>query len=198
MSEANVLEAIELGFLEIESPPRDWTPDEFLERYHNRRAELVRGEVIEMSPASANHGLIAGEIFGRLYAHVTAHNLGRVFAAETGFVLSRNPTTVRAPDAAFISHARMGDSVPRRGYWPFAPDLAVEVMSPGDSGEEIAAKIADWFEAGTRLVWVLYPFARTVHVFPTANQSQILSARDTLEGGELLPGFECAVEELFR
>ena len=181
------------------------TAEEFYAAHHNRSAELVRGEVKlmrgevqEMSPAGGNHGLIAGEIFGQLYAHVTAHNLGRVFAAETGFILQREPTTVRAPDAAFIARERIGDSRPERGFWPVAPDLAVEVMSPNDTAEDIESKIREYFAAGTRLIWVIYPQSRTIHVYPSPQRARILSAHDTLDGGELLPSFSCAVETIFR
>ena len=151
-----------------------------------------------MSPASGHHGLIAGEIFGQLYAHVTAHNLGRVFAAETGFILNRNPLTVRAPDAAFIARERIGDSRPERGFWPVAPDLAVEVMSPNDSAEEIDLKIREYFDAVTRLIWVIYPSSRTIHVYTSPRNVQVLAANDTLGGGELLPGFACEIAQIFR
>lgn len=174
------------------------TADEFYAAYGDRCAELVRGKVQEMSPASGHHGLIAGENFGQLYAFVTAHDLGRVFAAETGFILSRNPNTVRAPDAAFITRERIGENRPERGFWPVAPDLAVEVMSPNDTAEEIESKIREYFAAGTRLIWVIYPSSRTVHVYASAQQSRILSTHETLDGGELLPGFACEIAQIFR
>ncbi len=193
----------ELETLEkLETPEKLLTADEFYAAYGDRSVELVRGKVrakrSEMSPASGNHGLIAGEIFGRLYTFVTAHDLGRVFAAETGFILSRNPNSVRAPDAAFITRERIGETRPERGFWPVAPDLAVEVMSPNDTSAEIENKIREYFAAGTRLIWVIYPQSRTVHVYDSAQRAQILSANETLGGGELLPGFACEIAMLFR
>ena len=193
----------ELETLELSGVAEElMTLDEFYDAYGDHSVELVRGKVCakrsEMSPASGNHGLIAGEIFGQLYAFVTAHNLGRVFAAETGFILNRTPLTVRAPDAAFIARERIGDNRPERGYWPVAPDLAVEVMSPNDTATEISGKISEYFAAGTRLMWVIYPQSRTVHVYDSAQNVRILSANETLDGGELLPGFACEIAQIFR
>ena len=108
------------------------TADEFLEHApKDKRSELVRGEMIVVDPASFEHGDLAGNIFGMIRNHVRDHRLGKVFAAETGFVLSHDPDTVRAPDAAFVATARLEAQTRRRGFFDGAPDLAVEVASPG-------------------------------------------------------------------
>lgn len=161
------------------------------------RTELVRGEVIAMSPAGAEHGAIAITIGAAMYDHVRRHRLGRVYAAETGFILSRNPDTVRAPDAAFVATERLADHARRSGFFDGAPDLAVEVVSPNDSYEDVEDKVRDYLNAGTRAVWVVNPRARTVTVYEPSLVARLLTAHDTLEGGDALPGFALPISELF-
>jgi Uma2 family endonuclease len=164
----------------------------------DKRYELVRGELKTMSPAGSRHGRIALRIGALLDQFVRAQKLGEVLGAETGFTLRRNPDTVRAPDAAFVAAARVpADGLPV-GYFPGAPDLAVEVVSPDDRAEEIKAKINEYFEAGARLVWIVYPETREVVVFRSARESVVLAGPEALDGGEVLPGFACRVAELFE
>src|SRR6188472_1638802 len=114
----------------------------------DRRLELIEGELHEIPPAGAEHGTVAFHIAALLESHITAHQLGRGFAAETGFLLARDPDAVRAPDAAFVSreHAeRVGRVL---GYWPGAPYLAVEVVSPGDAYSGLHDKAPGWLAAG--------------------------------------------------
>ena len=105
------------------------------------RYELVRGELKQMPPSGGPHGNVANEVSWSLTSHVKAHQLGIVFAAETGFRLSSNPDTVRAPDCAFVSRERIERIGIPEGYWPGAPDLAIEVVSPGDSFTEVEEKV---------------------------------------------------------
>ncbi len=175
------------------------TADEFLAlapRYG--KSELIRGEVVRLTPAGWGHGVVAMRIGVQLATFVDAHGLSLVCAAETGFVLSRNPDTVRAPDAAFVSRERLGGATHAEKFLPFAPDLAVEVVSPDDRPKEIQAKVSDWFAAGTRGVWVLYPAQAAVHVHRSPTEVQILHRADALTDAELLPGFACPLAELFR
>jgi len=161
------------------------------------RYELVRGELRQMPPAGSEHGGIAVNLTVSLGQYVKAHQLGRVFAAETGFVLTRDPDTVRAPDLAFVRQER-DDAVGRvPGYWPGAPDLAVEVISAHDTYSEVEEKVQDWLAAGTRMVLVVDPRKRTATVYRPSAAAQYLTAPDTLDGGEVVPGWTMPVRELF-
>ena len=162
------------------------------------RYELISGELKIMSPAGSRHGRIASRINSLLEQVAHQGGLGATFGAETGFILSRNPDTVRAPDAAFVAAARLPAGDLPDGYFRGAPDLAVEVISPSEAAAEVQSKVTEYFEAGARLVWIVYPNNRQVVVFRSARQDTTLVADDTLDGGELLPAFACRVSELFE
>ena len=155
----------------------------------NKRTELVRGVLVVREPAGYQHGDVAMRLAAAIYAHVEAHGLGRVFAAETGFTLERNPDTVRAPDVAFISTARLPDPAPR-GFAELAPDLAVEVLSPDDRPGEVLAKVGNWLTAGARLVWVVDPVRVLARLYRADGSESTLSETDVLRGEDVLPGFE--------
>jgi len=159
------------------------------------RCELICGELVMMSPAGANHGLIAMEIGRRLANHVVERDLGRVFAAETGFILSRDPDTLRAPDVAFVRKSRLGRAE-AQGFFQGAPDLAVEVLSPGDSADDVLAKVQDW-NAGAAQVWIVDPKHRTVSIYHQGGALRSHRANETIAAGELLPGFNLPVAEIF-
>jgi Uma2 family endonuclease len=163
------------------------------------RYELVRGELRRMSPAGYRHGLVAANLLGALRPHVLREGLGHVCAAETGFVLARDPDHVRAPDVAFVSRDRsapVGD--PPTGFWPGAPDLAAEVVSPSDSFTEVQAKAFDWLDAGTRLVLVVDPEQRTVTIYRSRDDVRVLTECDSIDGKDVVPGWSVGVAELFR
>jgi Uma2 family endonuclease len=161
------------------------------------RYELVNGELREMSPAGHNHGRIAARLAGALWRHVEEHELGEVYAAETGFTLTTNPDTVRAPDVSFIRQERVEEVGEAKGYWPGAPDLAVEVNSPGDTVSEVEEKVEEWLEAGTALVWVVSPKLRTVTVYRSREDISTLAEKDVLDGEQIIPGFRYPVAKLF-
>ena len=169
------------------------TAEQLLQMGEGRR-ELIRGEVIEMAPAGSEHGRIAGEICGHVWTFVRERDLGIVYAAETGFLLESDPDTVRAPDVAFVSKARV---VETEGYFPGAPDLAVEVVSPNDSFSEVAEKVRDWLAHGARQVWVVDPRTRAVQVHRSDGTSADLSQDDVIDGGDLLPGLRLPVRDCF-
>ena len=162
-----------------------------------RRLELVKGKVYEMAPAGGRHGNAAMNMGTLLNVHVRSNGLGRVFAAETGFILRRNPDTVRAPDASFVSQGRLtADEIPD-GFIELAPDLVVEVVSPGDTRREVREKVEGWLRAGVRLVWVIYPVTRSATVYRSPEDVIHLNENDILDGENVVPGFACRLGELF-
>jgi Uma2 family endonuclease len=155
----------------------------------NKRTELVRGVLVVREPAGYQHGEVAMAIALSLGRFLDSHPLGRLVAAETGFVLERGPDTVRAPDVGFVSNERRPPSPPR-GYAEFMPDLAVEVLSPDDRPGEVLAKIGDWLKAGVRLVWVVDPIRRLARVYRADGSEAALGEADTLDGEDVLPGYQ--------
>jgi Uma2 family endonuclease len=159
------------------------------------RCELVRGELIMMTPAGFEHGRIVGNITWALKDYVRQHPRGVVTGAETGFWIGRNPDTVRAPDAAFVAASRI-PAEPIRDYFEGAPDLAVEVLSPNDRAGEVLAKVRGWLAAGCRVIWVVDPQSVTVTVYRGDTVSP-LGSTDTLVEPHLLPEFSLPVRDVF-
>ena len=157
------------------------------------RYQLVAGELQRMTPAGWRHGDIGNRLQVSLGAYVRSNGLGKVFMAETGFLLSRDPDTVRAPDISFIHKDHLPSPLPEEAYWPGVPDLAVEVVSPGDTFRELDEKVQAWLDAGAKLVWVVNPKWRSVSVYRSVADIKILTENDQLTGEDvpsrlLLPG----------
>jgi Uma2 family endonuclease len=169
------------------------TADE-LRRTHlpDKHVELVRGVLVVREPAGYRHGDVTARVTKLLMDVVDAGGLGRVLAAETGFQLTANPDTVRAPDVAFISRERLPDPE-SLGYPALAPDLVVEVLSPGDRPGETLAKVGDWLNAGSRLVWVVDPGRRVARVYRQDGSETLITERAVLNGEDVVPGFECSL-----
>ena len=183
---------------QMTSTTRIFTAEELLKMPQDGfRYELVKGELHKMSPAGNKHGKQAMRIGSALFQHVETNNLGTVFAAETGFRLSSNPDTVRAPDAAFVSRQRMEESGETEGYWPGAPDLAVEVISAGDTYAEVEEKVFDWLDAGTLMVIVLNPRKRAATIYRSLTKIAVLTENDSIDGGDVVPGWKMPVKSLF-
>jgi Uma2 family endonuclease len=161
------------------------------------RYELVRGELRKMAAAGHRHGRVAINVTTPLDQHVRAHNLGIVYAAETGFKLASNPDTVRAPDVAFVRRARVEAVSDIEGYWPGAPDLAVQVVSPSDIYSEVVEKILEWLDAGTRMIIVVNPRKRSVTVYRSRSEIVVLGENDVLDGGDVVPGWSMPVRDVF-
>jgi Uma2 family endonuclease len=162
----------------------------------DKQTELVRGTLIVREPPGYKHGVVAFAIAARIGQFVAANDLGVVVAAETGFKLFANPDTVRAADAAFLSHRRAPDPPPS-GYLALAPDLVVEVVSPSDRAGEVQAKVSDWLTAGSRLVWVIDPWRERAIVYREDGSVDLLANDDALSGDDVLPGFSCPVRDLW-
>jgi Uma2 family endonuclease len=162
-----------------------------------KRTELVRGVLVVREPPGYLHGAITADLANFLKNFVDANKLGRVLAAETGFKLTAEPDTVRAADISFIRRERLPDPPPE-GYAALAPDLVVEVFSPSDRPGEVLAKIADWLQAGCRLVWVVDPRRRHVRVYRGDGTESLVADSETLNGEDVIPGFACPVGSFLR
>lgn len=177
---------------------RMMTADElFMMPRRAHRYDLIKGELREMSPAGSEHGALAARLTIALGQYVEEHDLGEVFGAETGFKLASNPDTVLGPDAAFVSNERIPPTGIPVAYWPGAPDLAVEVVSPGNSRREIEEKITEYLAAGVRLVWIIRPKQRTVTIHRASVEPMTLNENDTLDGQDVIPGFQYSVGRIF-
>jgi Uma2 family endonuclease len=161
------------------------------------RLELIRGELKVMSPSKLLHGIVCARVATALTTFVEANELGIVLGAETGFVVERDPDSVLGADAAFVSYERLATIENFDKFCPFAPDLAVEVMSPSNTAREMDEKVALYFAAGARAVWVFNPKKRTTAVYTSPTGVRVLSERDVLDGGEVLPGFGLELSKLF-
>lgn len=161
------------------------------------RAELVKGEIVRMSPTGYAHGLIESQIVHLLRTFVMKHRSGRVLTGEVGIYTHRDPDSVRAADVAYMSHERLAQ-VQSESYLDVAPDLIVEIISPGDRWTHIEDKLEEYFAIDVRLVWLVNPRKREVCVYRAPTDITKFTHDDTLSGGDVLPGFEVAVAELFE
>jgi len=174
------------------------TADELLMlREDGWQYELRRGELIRMDSASEGHGSLEVRAIVRLGSYVEANRLGRVYAGDTGFRLFSNPDTVRGPDVAFVARERLATGPARDHFYVGAPDLAVEIVSPSNGAPQLREKVEEYLQAGARLVWVIYPTTRSVTVYRADGTVGELREGGTLSGEEVVPGFACAVADLF-
>jgi Uma2 family endonuclease len=173
------------------------TADELLAMPDDGRYELVKGELRKMAPTGDEHGDITMELAALLHWHVKENRLGKIYAAETGFKLESDPDTVRAPDIAFVTQDKIEKTGRLRGFRSGAPDLAIEVLSPRDRVSRVEEKVAEWLEAGARMVWVVSPKLHTVTVYRSLTDIVTLTGKDTLDGGDVVPGFQINVAEIF-
>jgi len=160
------------------------------------RRELVRGEVREMAPPGEEHADVATEFAWFLGNHVRGHGLGKVYV-ELGFRIASDPDTVLIPDVSFVCADRIAPGPPNRGYRSGAPDLAVEVLSPNDSAEEVEEKVLSWLLAGCRMVVVVNPRIRSATVYRSFKDVTVLRQNDSLDGGDVVPGWTLPLRELF-
>jgi Uma2 family endonuclease len=158
--------------------------------------ELAQGVIVTLPPLCFYHGLVCGMLCGQLGIFLSAHPLGWLTTNDSGVILAHDPDTVRGPDLAFWSRETL-PQLPREGYPSIAPDLVVEVLSPGDVFIRVQRKVQDHLRAGVRLAWILVPEDRSIAVFRSGREPIVLSSGETLSGEDILPGFSCPVTELF-
>lgn len=179
------------------SPTEIKTAEQLLKHCHAfDPCELVRGELVLMTPAGSFHGEIESRLCTRMRTHVDASELGKVFPGDTGFLLETSPDTVRAPDVAFVRAERVPRD-PVEGYFPGPPDLAVEIRSPSDQNADVLAKISHYLATGVEVVWDVNPKTKTVTTYRQDTQ-EVFHEGDTLTEESLLSGFTVKVADLFK
>lgn len=175
-----------------------WTAEDLLALADDEnRYELVRGELIMMTPASARHGKFASRLDRALGGYVEEHELGEVYTAEPGFELEAEPPTVRAPDVAFVRRERIPPEGEPDGFWAIAPDLVIEIISPSETAQAIHEKVADYLRAGTQLLWLIYPASQAAMEYLPPMDARRLTVEDDLNGGDVVPGFRYPLRRLF-
>jgi Uma2 family endonuclease len=160
------------------------------------RQELVRGKVITMPSPFWNHGKIAGNIYFQIRTYLRENPIGQV-VVEGGVITQRDPDTVRGPDVSFMSNKRLPPGQTIEGYAEGAPDLCVEVLSKANTPAKIDKKLVEYFGGGSKLVWIVDPKGKTVRVHRSPKRSRLVKVDETLDGGDVLPGFTCAVADFF-
>lgn len=171
------------------------TGEEFFHRPDLGPCELVNGRIVPLPPTGCDHGFVEARLVSRLMTYAESSGRGEVMSGEAGIYIRRNPDTVRAPDAAFISNERL---VKRNSssYLDIAPELVVEVLSPDDRWSEVTEKIQDYFDAGVARVWIVDPKARKLHAYRSPTESELFGEGQVLADEEVLPGFRLNLSEL--
>lgn len=189
-----------VGPLRIAPPGRPWQERDLHALSDTAwHVELVRGELRIMNPASPTQGIFAMRLGAALFNYVDTHGLGVVITAEPGFKLHEVPElTVRVTDIAFVRTERIPPQAQQAGFWPLAPDLVIEIISPSETASSIQEKVQDFLTAGTRLVWLVYPDTRSLVEYGQGHQMRHYSNTDFLEGDEVLPGFTYPLKRLFE
>jgi Uma2 family endonuclease len=173
------------------------TPEQLLEIQDGHRFELIDGTLVERH-MGAQAGEVTAIIIGLLRQHVQERRTGKVFSADCGYQIFGEAKRVSFPDISYIARGRLPEDKSPGGHARIPPDLAVEVVSPNDTAEEVEARRVDFLRAGTRLFWVVYPGSRTVHVSHQKSNALTLGEGDELSGEDVLPGFVCRVAALFE
>jgi Uma2 family endonuclease len=154
--------------------------------------ELNEGELIVMPPPKPRHGDCQLSLGSAVREFVVSRGLGRVYT-ESGYRLT--PHTVRGPDVSFVRTSRLQDP---DEYFDGAPDLAVEIVSPGDDASDLREKIKQYLDAGTSVVWVVYPRSRQIDIHTPDKTIRRLGVEDMLEAPKLLPGFQLSVSAILQ
>lgn len=184
----------------VEQPQKKvWTDAEFMALSRDdHRYEIVNGELIDMGNSGAKHGYVAIILSAALFKSVSTQKLGALMDSSTAFKMKNG--NKRSPDISFVSKERLQglDDLPD-GFLEGAPDLVVEILSPGNTVEEIHDKLVEYFENGARLVWVIHPKEHYVLVYRSAQEpDRLLKLTDALDGEEVVSGFTFPIADLFQ
>ena len=174
------------------------TADELAAMGSDAPYELIEGELHEVSPSGLGSSVISQNIAGWLTPFVRERRLGIVSGEEGGYLLRRNPDTVVAPDLAFLREERIPDDYDFNPFFPGAPDLAVEIVSFSDTPADVLRKLALYAAAEVPLVWVVYPTRKAVTIHMLGEPPRTIGEQDVLDGGDVIPGFELSVSEIFK
>ena len=174
------------------------TADDLLRLYSEGvKGELIRGVLHETVTAGGEHGDIAFALGGEVRSFVRPRRLGRVGGTDSGIMLERDPDTVREPDVYYISAEKLPLDVRVTGYYEVVPDMVAEIRSPSDRRAEFDEKIQMWLDFGARLVLAVYPQTRTIAAHQPGRPPVTLAYEDTLDGGDVIPGFACPLKDVF-
>lgn len=163
----------------------------------DERYELVNGVIVEMPRPKPRHGLTAGRLSRKLALFLDQQPLGEIFI-ESGFLVGREPDIIRGPDLAFVSAHRVPSGQDLDSYFEGAPDIAIEIVSPNDATVDTRQRIDEYLAAGARLIWIIFPMFKTIEVHHLDLTATTLRTTDTLDGGDVLPGFSVPVSALFE
>ena len=174
------------------------TADDLLEMYSQGiKGELIRGVLHETVATGGLHGDIAFALGSEIRAYVRPRRMGRVGGTDSGILLERNPDTVREPDIYYISAAKLPLDLQVSGYFDVVPDMVAEIFSPSDRPRDFDAKIQMWLDFGVRMVLAIYPQSRTITARQPSRPPVTLGYNDTLDGGDVIPGFQCPMRDIF-
>ena len=169
--------------------------------YHmpgTKHDELAAGVLVVREPCHAGPSVVNSMVYDHVHAFVSRHHLGLVTTDPAGYILARDPDTVRCPDVGFITARRLEDGIPE-GFFDGPPDLAIEVVSNSDRVPNVMRKVGEYLQAGTQIVWVIYPKTKSAAVFHENDETSITIPPDgTFDGEDVLPGFQLPLRELFR
>lgn len=171
------------------------TIEEFAAMANIGHWELIDGELIEVAPASSRPSRVGGRFYAQFVRQLEDKGLGWAYPADAGFILFDDRSTVRSPDAAFVSKVRLPDEP--KGFVPVAPDLAVEVLSPSDRMADALSKVAMYLDAGVSLVWLVDPEQQTITIFRPDRVIDVVQGDAVLDGGDVVPGLHIPLASIF-
>lgn len=174
------------------------TGEELFQRPDQGRCDLVEGRIVPMTPTGYFHGVVEFRLAAKLVDYADQSRRGVAFGGEAGILIRRNPDTIRAADAAFISNERSARRSSASSYLDVAPELVIEILSPDDRWNEVMEKLSDYFSAGVVAVWVCNPRRKEIFAYRSVTEGQRFGEGQILADEEILPGFTLSIDNLFR